>query len=267
MAESVFWAVYLVAGAVAGLLAGLLGVGGGLILVPVLLALLPYSAIPEAVLMHTAIGSSLAAIVLTSLASVRAHHARGAVLWSAVWQLLPTLALGALLAGSVAARFHSRVLTVLFAGFALTMALRIWRSAGAVYVPREPGRWRLPIAGAVIGLLSGLVGIGGGSLTVPLLLRYGYAMSNAVATSAACGLPIALFGSVGYIVAGWSHDLPRGASGFVYWPAVLCLTAASCFTAPVGARWAHRWSPVRLKRFFAVFLLLVVAKLLLTLFA
>ena len=256
-----WWAVYLLGGAVAGVMAGLLGVGGGLILVPVLLALLPFSGVRLELLMHTALGSSLAAIVLTSVASMRAHHARGAVQWPTVRILAPTLALGAAGAGSIAAQFESAALTVLFAAFALLLALRIWRTAQQVVAEKTPSKWTLPVAGGVIGVISGLVGIGGGSLTVPLLLRYGTPMTQAVATSAACGFPIAVFGTLGFIYAGWSSAMPPAASGFVYWPAVLSLTAASWFTAPVGAKLAHRWPPARLKRIFALFLIVVASKL------
>jgi uncharacterized membrane protein YfcA len=213
--------------------------------------------------MHTALGSSLAAIVLTSIASLRAHHARGAVMWSQVKILAPGLALGAVIAGSIAAQFSSAVLTAFFAAFAVFLSVRIWRSAlnSEIKKPLSTPK-NMSFFGFLIGVLSGLVGIGGGSLTVPLLLRYGVAMNQAVATSAACGLPIALFGTVGYLYAGWGYELPQGASGFVYWPAVLCLTAASWFTAPVGAKLAHAWPPARLKRIFASFLIIVASKLL-----
>lgn len=255
------WAVYLLMGAVAGFLAGLLGVGGGLVLVPVLLIVLPGSGVAPDVVMHTALGTSLAAIVLTSLSSLRAHQARGAIQWSSVWKLAPTLALGSVLAGSVAAQFKSSVLTMVFALFALLLAIRLWRAAHQSSAAHEASTTVFAIAGAVIGVVSGLVGIGGGSLTVPLLLRYGRPMAQAVATSAACGFPIAVFGSAGYVLAGWHHVMPEGSSGFVYWPAVLSLTAASWFTAPVGARFAHRWPPARLKRVFALFLFIVASKL------
>jgi hypothetical protein len=254
--------IYLFAGAMSGFLAGLLGVGGGLILVPVLLALLPFAAIPTEFLMHTALGSSLAAIVLTSIASLRAHHANGNVRWLLFRRLTPGLMIGALLAGSVAAQLKSMVLSALFACFALILAWRLWRAAQQPTPNQAPPDWTLSLAGLVIGLISGLVGIGGGSLTVPLLLRFRVVMAEAVATSAACGLPIAAAGTVGYIVAGWAHAATPLSSGFVYWPAVLTVAVASWFTAPVGARLAQRWPPARLKRVFALFLTSVACKLL-----
>lgn len=249
--------VYLLVGTIAGVLAGLLGVGGGLIVVPALLFLLPFSQIPPEHLMHVAAGTSLAAIVLTALASVRAHQRRGAIDWQRFLNLSPALGLGAWAAGQLAAQLASETLTLLFAVFVLYMGLKLWRAAGQSKPARAvfPGLWWL--SGLGIGVLSGLVGIGGGSLLVPLLYRHGLSMPTAVATSAACGLAIALFGALGYVMAGWAVVLPAGHSGFVYWPAVAGLTAASMLSAPVGARLAHRWPAARLKRIFAGFLLTV----------
>ncbi len=255
------WPVYVLVGAIAGLLAGLLGIGGGLILVPALLALLPLVGVGPAELMPMAIGSSLAAIVLTAAASTRAHAARGAVDWQLFRRLAPTVAIGALAAGAVASQLGSRALTVLFAGFALLLALRTALTTVATGTRAQPPALAWAGFGSGIGLLSGLVGIGGGSLTVPLLLHYGQPITRAVATSAAVGLPIALCGSAGYIVAGWSHSLPAGSTGFVYWPAVVAITAASWLTAPVGARLAHRWPAARLRKLFAAFLAVIGVRL------
>ena len=253
-------------GALSGLLAGLLGIGGGLILVPGLLWLLPQVGVPASVVMPAALASSLAAIVLTAVASTRAHARRGAVQWPLVRRLAPTVALAAVLAGTVAAQLGSRWLTVLFALFAVLLALRTARVNVVSATQKPPPAWAWPGWGAGIGLLSGLVGIGGGSLTVPLLLHYGVPITQAVATSAAVGLPIAVFGTLGYIVAGVqagsATTMPPGATGFVYWPAVLAITLASWFTAPVGARLAHRWPAARLRRLFAAFLAVVGARLL-----
>jgi len=251
------WPVYVLVGAIAGLLAGLLGIGGGLILVPALLALLPLAGVATADLMPMAIGSSLAAIVLTAVASTRAHAARGAVDWSQFRRLAPTVALGALLAGTIASQLGSKALTILFAGFALALALRTALTSVVTATRAQPPAIAWAGFGGGIGLLSGLVGIGGGSLTVPLLLHYGQPITRAVATSAAVGLPIALFGTAGYIVAGWSQSLPAGSTGFVYWPAVVAITAASWLTAPIGARLAHRWPPARLRKVFAAFLAVI----------
>ncbi|NQD36324.1 sulfite exporter TauE/SafE family protein [Permianibacter sp. IMCC34836] len=251
------WPVYLLVGALSGWLAGLLGIGGGLILVPALLLLLPLAGVSADALMPMAIGSSLAAIVLTAVASTRAHASRGAVQWPLFWRLAPTVALTASGAGWLAARLGSQLLTLIFAGFVLALAVRTALTGITTGTRQRPGRAVWAGFGAVIGSLSGLVGIGGGSLTVPLLLHFGVPITEAVATSAAVGLPIALFGTLGYVAAGWSLPLPVGATGFVYWPAVLAITAASWFSAPIGAKLAHRWPAARLRKLFALFLAIV----------
>lgn len=251
------WIGCLLVGALSGLLAGLLGIGGGLILVPALLLLLPHTGAGSEVLMPMAIGSSLAAIVLTAVASTRAHARRGAVQWPLFWRLAPTVALAASGSGWLAARLGSQLLTLIFAGFVLALALRTALTTIATGTRRQPGQAAWAGFGALIGSLSGLVGIGGGSLTVPLLLHYGVPITQAVATSAAVGLPIALFGTLGYVAAGWSLSLPAGATGFVYWPAVLAITATSWFSAPIGAKLAHRWPAARLRKVFALFLAVV----------
>ncbi len=251
------WPIYLLVGAIAGLLAGLLGIGGGLILVPALLALLPLAGVAPSELMPMALGSSLAAIVLTAAASTRAHAARDAVDWVLFRRLAPTVAFGALLAGTIASQLGSRSLTFLFAGFALLLALRTALSKVVTGTRQQPPALAWAGFGGGIGMLSGLVGIGGGSLTVPLLLHYGQPITRAVATSAAVGLPIAVFGTAGYIIAGWSFLLPAGSTGFVYWPAVVAITVASWLTAPIGARLAHRWPPARLRNVFAAFLAII----------
>ncbi len=253
---------YLAAGALSGLLAGLLGIGGGLVLVPALLMLLPLAGVPADWLMHVALGSSLGAIVLTSVASARAHAARDGIDWQRVRQLSPGLLIGAVAAGHFAGALRSSQLSVLFLVFALVMAWRLWRAPAVKVVatlPPAPAWWGF---GGIIGVISGLVGIGGGSLTVPLLLHYGQPMARAVGTSAACGLPIAVAGTLGYLWAGWGVLPLGGAAGFVYLPAVLAITVAAWITAPFGAKLAHRWPAARLKKIFALFLLLVAAKLL-----
>jgi len=259
--EIMQWPVYLLVGALAGLLAGLLGIGGGLILVPALILLLPQAGIGGDALMPMAIGTSLAAIVLTALASTRTHAARDAVQWPLFWRLAPAVAVPAIWAGSLAAKMGSQALTLLFAAFVLALALRTALTAIVTGTTAQPGRLGWTGFGGAIGLLSGLVGIGGGSLTVPLLLHYGVPITQAGATSAAVGLPIALFGTAGYVIAGWSLNFPVGATGFVYWPAVLAITLTSWFTAPLGAKLAHRWPPARLRKVFALFLALIGVRL------
>ncbi len=251
--------VYAAVGALAGLLAGLLGIGGGLIIVAALVWLLPWAGVSEAVVMHVALATSLASIILTAIASMHAHHKRGAVLWPSFVRLAPGLALGALAGAWLADRMSAEVLRYGVAAFCWLAAWQLlWPPAAPRLVERVPREPWLPLAGGVIGTVSALVGIGGGSLTVPLLITRGAAPVRAIGTSAACGLPIALASATGY--AAFGHDaqsLPAGTIGYVYWPAALAIAAASVWMAPRGAALAHRLSGLSLRRVFAGFLVLV----------
>lgn len=247
--------LYLGLGAVAGLVAGLLGVGGGLIIVPVLLWLFEGQGIGGPYAMHLAVGTSLGTIVFTSLSSVRAHHRRGAVAWAVFARMTPGIVVGGLAGAAFAGALGGRALEVVFGLFELAVAARMaW---GARPAPHRglPGRAGLTAAGGVIGAFSALVGIGGGTLTVPFLVWCNLTMQRAVATSAACGLPIAAAGAVGFVVAGWdAAGLPAGSFGFLYLPALLGIVLASVLLAPVGARIAHAVPGLALRRAFAVFL-------------
>lgn len=252
------WVLYAALGGLAGLLAGLLGIGGGLVIVPALAWLFRQQGIAESVVMHLAIGSSLATIVITSLASVRAHHQRDAVAWPVVGGLVPGILLGAL-AGALTAGLISTVwLQRLFALFAIAVGLRMMRRAtprGHRNLPDLPQRW---VAGSVIGWVSAMVGIGGGSLTVPYLVWHRMPVIRAVGTSSACGLPLALAGALGFLIMGWRSDhLPSHATGYLYWPAVLGIVLASVPAATLGARLAHRLPVAVLARVFALLLMVV----------
>ena len=256
--------IYLLAGAVAGLIGGLFGLGGGVVMVPVLLLVFAAQGLPEAVIMHMAVGSSLAVIVLTSLSSVRAHHHLGGVLWPVFLRLVGGIAAGAFLGAWVADSLSSAALQNVFAVFILAVAVRMAFSLNPPASGRLPGPVAMTGAGGVIGGLSALVGIGGGTLTVPFLTWAGVAMRQAVGTSAACGLPIALAGAAGFMITGWGRpELPTLATGYVYWPAVGGLALASVFFAPLGARLAHRLPGDLLRRLFAALLALVALRLLL----
>ncbi len=256
--------LYLGLGAFAGVMAGLLGVGGGLIIVPVLAWIFRGQQVNEAIIMHLAIGTSLATIVVTSISSVRAHHRRGAVLWPVFWRLTPGIVVGAWLGAAVADALSSLALQKVFAVFVLLMAAQM--GFGAKPAPHRdlPGTAGMLIAGAVIGAVSAIVGIGGGSLTVPFLNWCNISIRQAVATSAACGLPIALAGSVGFVVTGLNAaDLPDWSLGYVYGPALLGVALVSMLSAPWGAKLAHTLPTDILKRVFAIFLALVGTKMLL----
>ncbi len=254
--------LYLLLGAFAGLMAGLLGVGGGLVIVPVLAFVFAQQGVAEPVIMHLAIGTSLATIVFTSLSSVHAHHRHGAVLWPVFWQLLPGIVMGALFGAWVADRLATTPLRIFFALFEFYVAVQLTLNIRPAPHRVLPGRAGLFGAGGMIGTVSSLVGIGGGTLTVPFLLWCNVAMRQAVGTSAACGLPIAVAGSLGFVIAGWDETgLPSGSTGYVYWPAFAGIVAASILTAPLGARLAQVLPAATLKRIFAGLLVIFAVKM------
>jgi uncharacterized membrane protein YfcA len=248
---------YLLLGAIAGVLAGLLGVGGGLVIVASLVWLLPAQGVPAEHAMHVALATSLASIVLTGLSSARAHHRRGSVLWPSVRWLVPGMLLGGVLGAFVATSLRGETLRWLVAGFcyfaAVQLAFGTPRAGGErSTAPASPG---LSLAGVGIGATSAVVGIGGGSLTVPLLVWLGVAPVRAVGTSSACGVAIALASAAGYIGLGPpTGSLPAGSVGYVYLPAAAGIAVASILVAPWGTRLAHRLSGGALKRVFALFL-------------
>ena len=249
-------AVYLALGASAGLLAGLFGVGGGLIIVPVLAWVFAAHGMDAAVIMHLAIGTSLASIWLTSLMSIRAHHRRGAVNWPLVRKLAIGIVIGALAGALIADQLPTPALQRIFGVFELFVAaqmLLVSRFEAHFNLPGRPG---LTLAGAVIGVVSAIIGIGGGTLTVPFLVWCRIPMLQAVATSAACGLPIAIAGAFGFILSGWNvPQLPEWSTGYLYWPAWLGIVLASSLTAGLGARLAHKLPATRLRQLFALLLM------------
>lgn len=258
------WLAYAALGGFAGVLAGLFGVGGGLVIVPVLALLFAHAGIAPGAIMHLAIGTSLATIVFTSLSSIYAHHRRGAVQWPLVAQLAPGILLGAGVGAALAELMPSTGLQVVFGVFELLVALQMGlnlRVSSHRDLPRQPG---MSLAGGVIGSMSAIVGIGGGTMTVPFLQWCNVPMRQAVATSAACGLPIALAGATGYLISGWGDArLPAMSSGYLYWPAFAGIVAASVLFAPLGARLAHTLPAFQLKRFFALFLAFLGVRMLL----
>jgi uncharacterized protein len=257
--------MYLALGAVAGLLAGLLGVGGGLVIVAALAWMLPTQGIAPEHAMHAALGTSLATIILTGLSSTRSHHLRGSVMWPSVGWLVPGLLLGGLAGALFATRVDGDLLRYGVAGFCLLAAAQLAfgqpRAGGEGRAP--PGSPMLGVAGLGIGAVSAIVGIGGGSMTVPLLVWLGSPPVRAVGTSAACGVAIGLASATGYALRGPGPGaMPPGSLGFVYLPAAAGVAAASVLLAPWGARLAHRLSGRALKRVFAVLLVAVGASLL-----
>ena len=256
--------IYLATGAVSGVLAGLLGVGGGIVIVPALLLTLEIQHADPSVAMHVAVGTSLAIIVLTSLSSVRAHHRRGAVQWPVVQRITPGIVIGALAGAALADLLSGNALKTFFGVFALVLASYL----GFVRPPKPhrslPGTTGLGIVGLMIGSVSSLVGIGGGSLSVPFFVWNNLPMRQAVATAAAIGLPIAVGGTAGFIFTGYGEaNLPDYSLGYVNGIACALVALASVFTAPVGARLAHTIDPLHLRRAFALLLLLLGLRMLL----
>ena len=245
----------LILGSFTGYLAGLLGVGGGMLMVPFMIFVLSAKSIPPQYVVKMAIATSLATICFTSIASVRAHHQRGAVLWPIVRLLAPGIAIGSLLGAQVAKALPSQALAVLFALFVSFSATQMLIDKKPRPSRQLPGTGGMLAAGGVIGLLASLVGAGGAFVSVPFMTWCNVKIHNAVATSAALGFPIAAAGTVGYVIAGWSQgDMPAGTLGFVYLPALITISAASVLTAPLGARTAHRLNMRELRRVFACLL-------------
>lgn len=247
--------IYLLLGAFAGVMAGLLGVGGGLVIVPALVAIWQSGDMQTAHIMQLAVGTSLATIVLTSVSSVRAHHAQGAVAWPVFRRLAPGIVLGAWLGGASAASLPGPVLKNIFGVFELMVAVQMALGLRPRPGRSLPGALGMGAAGGVIGVVSAVLGIGGGTLIVPFLSWCGESIQKAVATSAACGVPIAVAGSLAYVAMGWGVEgLPSASTGFIYLPAFAGVALASVLSAPLGAKLAHHLSPVALKRVFALFL-------------
>lgn len=258
------WLLYPLLGAVAGVLAGLLGVGGGLVLVAALAWLLPLRGVPHEYAMQAALATSLASIVLTAMSSAIAHARRGSVLWPTVWTLLPGLLVGGWLGSLLAAHLSGEVLRWSVAIYCFLAGAQLLfgqpRSHAGV-APEAPRDLTIGAAGLGIGAISALVGIGGGSMTVPLLIWRGVPPVRAVGTSSACGVAIGLSSALGYALHGPAGGLPQGSLGFVYLPAAAGIALASVLAAPLGARLAHRIAGRTLQRVFALFLFAVGAAL------
>jgi len=254
---------YLALGGVAGFFAGLLGVGGGAIMVPVLAMMFAAQGFADAHLMHVALGTSMATIIFTSISSLRAHHRRGAVIWTIVRAIAPGIVVGTLLGAQLAARVPTRPLALFFAAFISYVAVQMIANVKPKPARQLPGAAGMFGVGGFIGGISALVAIGGGSLSVPFMTWCNVKVHAAIGTSAAIGLPIALAGSIGYMIAG--HDaggLPAGSVGFIYLPALAGTVIASMLVAPVGAKVAHSLPVAALKKIFAALLLVLAAKML-----
>jgi uncharacterized membrane protein YfcA len=250
--------LYLLLGAAAGVLAGLFGVGGGIIIVPALIFSFSALGFDHNVLTHMAVGTSLATIVFTSLNAVREHQRHGAVRWHVFTWLALGIVLGSVLGAVTAQAINGQQLQKIIGLFALCIALQLGLDLKPKTHRALPGKTVLGVAGGVIGWSSAIIGIGGGSLTVPFLTWRGLPVQQAVATSSACGWPIAAAGTLTYMWLGRGDArLPEWSLGYVYLPALLGIALTSVFFARSGARLAHRLPPRQLKRLFALLLLAV----------
>ncbi|MDV2438781.1 sulfite exporter TauE/SafE family protein [Acinetobacter gerneri] len=251
---------YLGIGAIAGFAAGLFGVGGGLIIVPILYVVFTQAGYDPSVIMHMALGTSLATIMITSISSMMAHNKNGAVLWNVVRNLAPGLILGSFLGAGVADILSGQHLQIIIGLFALWVAFKMFKGAKVAVdesksLPSAPMQM---LAGGGIGIASAIFGIGGGSLTVPYLNKNGVVMQKAVGTSSACGLPIAIAGALGFMFFGAKEAVHvPNAIGYVHIYAFIGISVMSFITAKLGAKVAHMLSPAMLKKCFACLLTVI----------
>lgn len=255
MPAALLAAELLLLGSFAGFMAGLLGVGGGMLMVPFMTLLLTLEGFPVELTVKVAVATSLATICFTSISSVRAHHVRGAVRWHIVKLFAPGIVLGSLLGAQLAGALPVQVLALLFTAFVSFAATQMLIGRKPEPTREMPGGAGLFGMGSLIGGLSALVGAGGAFISVPFMTRCNVPIHHAVGTSAALGFPVALAGTLGYIFAGRHlQDLPAGTLGFVYLPALLVISIASVITAPLGARAAHALDMRQLRKVFAIML-------------
>ena len=252
--------IFLAIGGVVGFIAGLLGIGGGMTMIPLLTLIFSYQHFPPEHILHIAVATSLATIVFTSISSVRAHHAHDAVVWPIFWKLGPGILVGSLLGPQLVSGLSTAALSGVFAAFTAFTATRLLINLEPKRMRSLPGPLGMFAVGGGLGALSSMVGAGGAFISVPFMTACNVRIHNAVATSAALGLPIAAAGTVGYLIAGLRQtDLPPYTIGYLNLPALFAIATATMLAAPAGARMAHRWPVARLRRAFAALLYAVAA--------
>jgi uncharacterized membrane protein YfcA len=261
-----WWIVYLLMGLGVGFFAGMLGLGGGVVLVPLMVFLFGAQRFPEDHIVQLALGTSLTSIIFTSISGLRAHHRRGAVRWDIVRDAAPGLVLGTLLGTLIAERLPARYLAIVFVVFVSYSAVQLFRDVKpkpSRTLPGRPGMWA---AAGMIGLISSLAGAGGGIVTIPLMIMCNVPIRSAIGTSSALLLPIAGAGAVGYIWTGLGKDhMPPLSLGYVYLPALVGIVVGTLITVPWGAMAAHNMPVSRLKKIFALIVFVLAAKMLLDL--
>lgn len=255
---------YCAAGCIAGILAGLFGIGGGLVIIPMLIYVFSFQDIPYELTMHLALATSMATIVFTSISSFMAHHRRGVVNWIIVRRISLGIVIGTFSGSCLVASMSTQALKIFFILFLYFITLQMVlnrQPKGERDLPNLPGLFAV---GNGIGMFSSFVGIGGGTMSVPFMLWCNIHLHQAIGTSAAIGLPIALAGTAGYIFNGWgAENLPIYSFGYVYLPALLGVALMSVITAPLGVKLAHCFPVIRLKRLFSILLFVIATKMLL----
>ena len=255
---SIHLLVYLLVGAAAGVIGGLLGLGGGIVIVPALYFIFLWLDFPKEIIMQLAISTSLATIVFTAISASLAHQKKKAIVWSTVKHLTPGIVLGAIVGAMIADALPSQHLRILFGVFEILVAIQIWFNLKPKAQQTLPGSSGLVLAGFMIGTLSIVLGIGGGTLIVPFLLWCNADIRNAVATSSASGIPIALAGAVALAIVGLGNPaLPEYSLGYIYLPAAIGITVTSMLLAPVGAKLAHKIPRDQLKKIFAITIFII----------
>lgn len=250
---SEWWLAYLAIGCVVGFLAGLLGVGGGMVMVPMLAWAFTAQGLPAVHVLHVALGTSMATMFFTSLSSMHAHHRRGAVDWKIALAISPGILAGSFVTALVAGFLPTRALAVLFTGLVFYASISMFLDMQPKTTRALPGAAGLFAAGSAIGVAASLLAAGGAFLTIPFLAWCSVPLRRAIGTAAAVGFPIAIAGSAGYVLQGLhANGLPAGAFGYVYLPALGLIAVMSMLFAPLGARTAHRLPVKRLRMIFAL---------------
>jgi uncharacterized membrane protein YfcA len=253
----------LLLGGVVGVMAGLLGIGGGGIMVPMLTSLFIYQGVSSEMVVHMALGTSMASMVVTALSSLRSHHVKRGVLWNVVKAMLPGILMGAFAAAFIASILSTVFLALFFAAFMLFVAIQMFLNKKPKSDKGLPSKAQLFLVGSGIGSISSLVSIGGGSLMVPYFLWRNIDIKQAIGSSAAVGFFISMAGTAGYLISGWQSTHEEAfVIGYIYWPAVLLISAVSFFTAPLGVKLAYRIPVANLKKIFGLLLFILSAKML-----
>jgi uncharacterized membrane protein YfcA len=257
-----FWWAYPLLGAVVGLLAGLFGVGGGLIMVPVLNFIFVAKGFPQEHVLHMALGTAVTTILFTAISSVRIQHRHNAVRWDILRSSGAAIFIGTLAGSAMAGAISARPLSIIFAGLVYFIGIRMMIAPKPAPHRGLPGKIGMIVAGTLLGFVASFAAISGAAFSVSFMIRCNVRMHHAIATSSAIGIPIAIAGTIGYMAMGSRVELPAYSIGYVYVPAVIGIVFATMFAAPLGVKLSHRISAERLRKLFAVLLLLLATRML-----